>query len=51
MIKRMIQTLEALLLAFYAWQLAKRGYRIFMQKSKSQWIEVPTEEKFAILRK
>lgn len=50
MIKRMMRNLEDLLSAFYAWQLAKRGYRIFRQVTKSQWEEVPTKEKFAICK-
>lgn len=51
MIKRIMMRLECEWLAFCSWQLAKRGYRIFSQVTKSQWEEIPTGEKFAILKK
>lgn len=51
MIKRMMRRLEVKWLAFCARQLSRRGYRIFSQVTKSQWKELLTGKKFAILRK
>ncbi len=51
MFKKMMIRLECEWLAFCSYQLSKRGYRIFSRLTKSQWEEIPTGEKFAILKK